>query len=98
MVGANWHRWSDLYVATDSGSQINMGLVRCSDPSRGYEAGERWGELDDRIAAINCDIGAHIEAATGPEGGEPGSDCTPEETMGCAAYGCGCARMECACP
>jgi hypothetical protein len=95
MVGANWHAWSDRYVAADPSYQINMGLVRCNDPSHGYEAGERRGELDERIAEINCNILAHIEAAIGPEGGTDGSGCTATETMGCAAFGCSCVDHEC---
>lgn len=65
IVGANWHAWSDRYLAADEAHQINMGLVQCDDPQRGFVAGTRWDEVDDRVAATNCNIMALIEAATG---------------------------------
>jgi hypothetical protein len=65
IIGANWHAWSDRYLAADPAHQINMGLVQCDDPQRGFTAGTRWDEVDDRVAATNCNIMALIEAATG---------------------------------
>lgn len=65
IIGANWHAWSDRYLAADPAHQINMGLVRCDDPIRGFTAGERWPEVDDRVAATNCNIMQLIEAKTG---------------------------------
>ena len=40
-------------------------FVRCDDPGHGYTAGERWPEVDDRVAASNCNIMQLIEAKTG---------------------------------
>ncbi len=65
VVGAAWHAWSDRYLADDADRQINLGLVQCDDPERGLEAGARWDDIDDRIAAINCDIESLLEAETG---------------------------------
>ncbi len=42
-----------------------MGVVRCDDLARGHTAGERWPEVDHRVAASNCTIMALIEAKTG---------------------------------
>lgn len=52
-------------IYSDPAHQINMGLVRCDDPGHGYTAGERWPEVDDRVAASNCNIVQLIEAKTG---------------------------------
>jgi hypothetical protein len=65
IVGANWHAWSDRYLAADPAHQINMGLVQCDDPAHDFTAGTRWDELDDRIAEVNCTIMDLIAAATG---------------------------------
>jgi hypothetical protein len=65
IIGANWHAWSDRYLAADEAHQIDMGLVQCDDPIRGFTAGTRWGELDDRIAETNCNIMELIAEATG---------------------------------
>ncbi len=65
VVGASWHAWSDRYAAADPAHQINMGLMQCDDPARGFVAGERWDEIDDRIAATNCRILELLSAATG---------------------------------
>lgn len=65
IVGASWHAWSDRYAAADPDHQINLGLMQCDDPDHGYEAGQRWDELDDRIAATNCAIEEVIAGATG---------------------------------
>jgi len=65
VIGAAWHAWSDRYLADDAERQINLGLVQCDDPEAGLEAGARWDKLDDRIAAINCDIESLLEAETG---------------------------------
>lgn len=65
IVGAAWHAWSDRYVAADPTLQINMGLVQCDDPARGFEAGARWSGLDDRVAETNAGILALIAARTG---------------------------------
>lgn len=66
VVGASWHAWADRYEAADPGHQINMGLVQCDDPARGFTAGTRWDEIDDRMAEINCAIEDRIDALTGP--------------------------------
>jgi hypothetical protein len=42
-----------------------MGLLQCDDPARGFEAGARWAEIDDRIADTNCSILERIDALTG---------------------------------
>lgn len=65
IVGANWHAWSDRFTAADDAHQINMGLFQCDDPPRGFTAGARWQEIDDRIGETNCGIMAVIEAKTG---------------------------------
>ncbi len=65
IIGANWHAWSDRFLAADPAHQINMGLFRCDVPKSGHTAGERWPEIDDRVAATNCDIMQLIEAKTG---------------------------------
>lgn len=65
VIGANWHAWTDRYLAADPDHQIDMGLIHCDDPKHGFVAGERWPEIDDRVAAVNCDIMALIEAKTG---------------------------------
>jgi hypothetical protein len=65
IIGANWHAWSDRYLAADPAHQINMGLVRCDDAVLGYTAGERWPGVDERVAASNCNIMPLIAAKTG---------------------------------
>ena len=65
IIGANWHAWSDRYLEADAAHQINMGLFRCEVPKSGHTAGERWPEIDERMAATNCDIMKLIEAKTG---------------------------------
>lgn len=65
VLGASWHAWSDRYLAADPSHQIDMGLMQCDDPIRGFEAGQRWGEIDERIAEINCSIMERIEQLTG---------------------------------
>ena len=65
MLGASWHAWSDRYLAADPSHQIDMGLVQCDDLIRGFEAGQRWGEIDERIAETNCSIMERIEELTG---------------------------------
>ncbi len=65
IVGVNWHAWSDRYLANDAATQINMGLFRCEAAKFGHTAGDRWPEIDSRIAETNCNIMALIEAKTG---------------------------------
>ncbi len=65
VIGAAWHAWSDRYLADDPDRQINIGLIQCTDPINGLEAGARWGSIDDEIAAVNCNIEALIEEETG---------------------------------
>lgn len=65
IVGACWHAWSDRYLAADEDRQINLGLMQCDDPVRGFVAGERWDPLDDHIAQTNCNIESLIESSTG---------------------------------
>lgn len=65
VLGASWHAWSDRYLAADDTHQIDMGLMQCDDPARGFEAGQRWAEIDDRIAETNCTIMDRLEALTG---------------------------------
>lgn len=65
VVGASWHAWSDRYAADDPDHQMNLGLMQCDDPAHGYEAGQRWDQLDDRIAETNCAIEEVIAGATG---------------------------------
>lgn len=65
IVGANWHAWTDRYTAADASKQINMGIFQCDDPAHGYEAGQRWDEIDDRVREVNCDIYDKIAAKTG---------------------------------
>lgn len=65
VLGASWHAWSDRYTAADPSHQINMGLVQCDDPARGFDAGRRWGEIDERIAEANCAIMDRLAALTG---------------------------------
>jgi hypothetical protein len=65
VIGASWHAWSDRYASADSAHQINMGLMQCDDPARGFTAGTRWDEIDDRIAETNCNIMSLIEQKTG---------------------------------
>jgi hypothetical protein len=65
IIGASWHAWSDRYAAADDTHQINMGLMKCEDPPRGFKAGERWNEIDDRVAETNCKIMDLIAAKTG---------------------------------
>ncbi len=65
VVGASWHAWSDRYLVADERKQINMGLMRCDDPPRGFEPGERWPEIDERVAATNCSIMETLANTTG---------------------------------
>ena len=65
VLGAGWHAWSDRYASADPAHQINMGLMQCDDPARGFKAGQRWDEIDDRIAETNCNIMTLIEQKTG---------------------------------
>ena len=65
IVGASWHAWSDRYASEDPDHQIDMGIVQCDDPARGFEAGKRWSELAQRVAEINCTIDERIAASTG---------------------------------
>jgi hypothetical protein len=65
IVGASWHAWSDRFTVADDAHQINMGLVQCDDPPRGLKAGQRWDEIDDRVAETNCGILGLIAAKTG---------------------------------
>lgn len=65
VLGASWHAWSDRYAAADPAHQIDMGLVQCDDPARGFEAGKRWAELDERVAEANCEIEATLAELTG---------------------------------
>ncbi|HWB74047.1 MAG TPA: hypothetical protein VG755_03810 [Nannocystaceae bacterium] len=65
VLGASWHAWSDRFLAADPAHQIDMGLLQCQDPPRGFEAGARWGEIDDRIADTNCTIMDRIAELTG---------------------------------
>lgn len=65
IIGAAWHAWSDRYASADPAHQINMGLMQCDDPARGFKAGQRWGEIDDRVAETNCNIMSLIEQKTG---------------------------------
>jgi hypothetical protein len=59
VLGASWHAWSD------PSHQIDMGLLQCDDPVRGFEAGARWAELDDRVAEANCGVMQTIADLTG---------------------------------
>jgi hypothetical protein len=45
--------------------QIDMGLVRCEVPAQGHVAGERWPEIDERVAEANCGIMETIAGNTG---------------------------------
>jgi hypothetical protein len=65
VLGAAWHAWSDRYDASDPAHQIDMGLLQCDDPARGFVAGERWDEIDDRIADTNCTIMDRLAELTG---------------------------------
>jgi hypothetical protein len=65
VVGAVWHAWSDRYIPTDAGLQINLGLVQCTDARRGMRAGRRWEHLDTHVAETNRSIAARIAARTG---------------------------------
>lgn len=65
VLGASWHAWSDRYLAADAAHQIDMGLVQCDDAPRGFEAGARWPEIDDRIAETNCTILDRLAEITG---------------------------------
>jgi hypothetical protein len=65
IIGAAWHAWSDRFDSADSAHQINMGLMQCDDPPRGFVAGQRWDEIDDRVAETNCNIMSLIEQKTG---------------------------------
>jgi hypothetical protein len=65
MVGAVWHAWSDRFSAEDPSLQINLGLVQCTDPPRGMNAGRRWDGPDRLIADTNRSILHSIAASTG---------------------------------
>jgi len=65
VLGASWHAWSDRYLAADEAHQIDMGLVRCEVPASGHVAGERWPEIDERVAETNCGIMETIAENTG---------------------------------
>lgn len=65
ILGVTWHAWSDRYDSADPAHQINMGLVQCDDPARGFTAGTRWDEIDDRVADVNCHITDILAAQTG---------------------------------
>jgi hypothetical protein len=65
VVGAIWHAWSDRYMPDDEALQINMGLVQCDDPARGFSAGQRWPGLDRAIGETNRTIMRRIARKTG---------------------------------
>ena len=65
MVGAVWHAWSDRFSAENPSLQINLGLVQCTDPPRGMNAGRRWDGPDRLIAETNRSILESIAASTG---------------------------------
>jgi len=65
VLGGSWHAWSDRYLSADDAHQIDMGPLQCDDPARGFEAGARWAEIDDRIADTNCTIMDRIAELTG---------------------------------
>jgi hypothetical protein len=65
VVGAIWHAWSDRYMPDDARLQINMGLVQCDDPDRGFTAGQRWPDLDRMVADTNRTILRRIQHKTG---------------------------------
>jgi hypothetical protein len=65
VLGASWHAWSDRYLAADEAHQINMGLLRCEVPSSGHTAGDRWPEIDERVAETNCAIMDRLAKNTG---------------------------------
>jgi hypothetical protein len=65
ILGACWHAWSDRFIAADRSLQINLGLVRCSDPPRGMAPGDRWPRLDNEVAETNRTIYERIASLTG---------------------------------
>jgi hypothetical protein len=65
VLGASWHAWSDRYLAADEAHQINMGLLRCEVPGSGHTAGDRWPEIDERVADTNCAIMDRLAKNTG---------------------------------
>jgi hypothetical protein len=65
VVGAMWHAWSDRFNATQPSSQINLGIVQCTDPDDHMEAGRRWTPVDALIAETNHDILKRIADKTG---------------------------------
>ncbi len=65
ILGANFHAWSDRFLAADGAHQINMGLVQCDDPARGLAAGARWSNAVQPISDTNRNILAILEARTG---------------------------------
>jgi hypothetical protein len=65
IVGAVWHAWSDRFNASDPRTQINLGIVQCTDTVRGTHAGRRWSPPGAQIAATNRTIIQRIAASTG---------------------------------
>lgn len=65
ILGAVWHAWSDRYMPNNPDVQINMGLVQCDDPIRGFHLGTKWTTLGRSIAETNLNIIDLIEARTG---------------------------------
>jgi hypothetical protein len=66
VVGAMWHAWSDRFNATQTSTQINLGIVQCTDPDDHMQAGRRWTQIDALIAETNHDIIKRIADTTGP--------------------------------
>ena len=65
IVGANWHAWTDRYLANPgAGSQINMGLFRCDEPDGGH-AGDPWTNALGPIRDTNQKIMKLIQQKTG---------------------------------
>jgi hypothetical protein len=65
VVGAIWHAWSDRFNATQPSTQINLGIVQCTDPAAQMRAGQRWSPIDAVIAETNHDIIKRIGDKTG---------------------------------
>lgn len=65
VVGAIWHAWSDRFNATDTSTQINLGIVQCTDPDHQMRAGQRWNQVDALIAETNQSIITRIADTTG---------------------------------
>jgi hypothetical protein len=65
LVGAVWHAWSDRFNATQTSTQINLGIVQCTDPVGQMEAGRRWSQVDALIAKTNHGIVQRIADKTG---------------------------------